>query len=203
MILLMVHFTAESSYSLSFHKYKRRRISWPVECVAERPTRNCSENSNEPIAAMTAGNCLTDWAAIRRTLVRAANSERENWSCLCVPYRLSTPFEAVGVLLMLVATMFALVGHFNSDHKTLVACGLYILGGKQCSPLSVPLYNTIHSRIMWLLLLLLVLLLLLLLLFTVSLLPTVSVGKQSDRLISIVTGDPRFDTRLQICSMVR
>jgi hypothetical protein len=32
---------------------------------------------------------------------------------------------------MLVATMFALVGHFNSDHKTLVACGLYILGGKQ------------------------------------------------------------------------
>ncbi|XP_021937039.1 uncharacterized protein LOC110838291 [Zootermopsis nevadensis] len=43
--------------------------------------------------------------------------------------RLSTPFEAVGVLLMLVATMFALMGHFNSDHKTLVACGLYILGG--------------------------------------------------------------------------
>jgi hypothetical protein len=48
------------------------------------------------------------------------------------------PFEAVGVLLMLVATMFALMGHFNSDHKTLVACGLYILGGKQCSvPYSV------------------------------------------------------------------
>jgi hypothetical protein len=43
------------------------------------------------------------------------------------------PFEAVGVLLMLVATMFALMGHFNSDHKTLVACGLYILGGKLCS----------------------------------------------------------------------
>ncbi|XP_069694738.1 uncharacterized protein [Periplaneta americana] len=43
--------------------------------------------------------------------------------------RLSTPFEAVSVLLMLVATMFALMGHFNSDHKTLVACGLYILGG--------------------------------------------------------------------------
>jgi hypothetical protein len=43
------------------------------------------------------------------------------------------PFEAVGVLLMLVATMFALMGHFNSDHKTLVACGLYILGGKQRS----------------------------------------------------------------------
>jgi hypothetical protein len=43
------------------------------------------------------------------------------------------PFEAVGVLLMLMATMFALMGHFNSDHKTLVACGLYILGGKLCS----------------------------------------------------------------------
>jgi hypothetical protein len=52
------------------------------------------------------------------------------------------PFEAVGVLLMLVATMFALVGHFNSDHKTLVACGLYILGGKQCSvPYSVPCFT--------------------------------------------------------------
>jgi hypothetical protein len=55
--------------------------------------------------------------------------------CLCVICRLSTPFEAVGVLLMLVATLFALMGHFNSDHKTLIACGLYILGGEQHSKL--------------------------------------------------------------------
>jgi hypothetical protein len=39
---------------------------------------------------------------------------------------------------MLVATMFALVGHFNGDNKTLVACGLYILGGKLYSPLYIP-----------------------------------------------------------------
>lgn len=39
------------------------------------------------------------------------------------------PFEAVSVILMLLATMFALIGHCNSDHKTLVACGLYTLGG--------------------------------------------------------------------------
>jgi hypothetical protein len=65
---------------------------------------------------------------------------------VCVPYRLSTPFEAVGVLLMLVATMFALVGHFNSDNKTLVACGLYILGGKQYSPLYIRIYHVLHSR---------------------------------------------------------
>ncbi|XP_075231717.1 uncharacterized protein LOC142330377 [Lycorma delicatula] len=43
--------------------------------------------------------------------------------------RLSTPFEAVSVVLMLFATMFALIGHCNADHKTLVACGLYTLGG--------------------------------------------------------------------------
>jgi hypothetical protein len=52
----------------------------------------------------------------------------------------------VGVLLMLVATMFALVGHFNSDSKTLVACGLYILGGKQYSPLYIRIYHVVHSR---------------------------------------------------------
>jgi len=45
------------------------------------------------------------------------------------------------VLLMLVATLFALVGHFNSDNKTLVACGLYILGGKQYSPLYFRIYH--------------------------------------------------------------
>jgi hypothetical protein len=65
---------------------------------------------------------------------------------VCVLYRLSTPFEAVGVLLMLVATMFALVGHFNSDNKTLVACGLYILGGKQYSQLNIRLYHVVHAR---------------------------------------------------------
>ncbi|KAJ4446151.1 hypothetical protein ANN_12844 [Periplaneta americana] len=54
------------------------------------------------------------------------------WFCL-----LSTPFEAVSVLLMLVATMFALMGHFNSDHKTLVACGLYILGAERNSSLLI------------------------------------------------------------------
>lgn len=45
-------------------------------------------------------------------------------------YRISTPFEAVSVILMLFATMFALIGHCNADHKTLVACGLYTLGGE-------------------------------------------------------------------------
>lgn len=192
----MVRFSAVSCYFLSFHNHKRWRISWPVECLPERPTRNLSEHSNEPLAAIAAGNCLTDWESIRKTLTHATNSEWENWSCLCVPYRLSTPFEAVGVLLMLVATMFALVGHFNGDSKTLVACGLYILGGKQYSPLYIRMHHIVHSGGMWLLLLLLVLLLLSLLLFIASLLPTVSVGKQSDRWMSIVTGDIWLETRL-------
>jgi hypothetical protein len=49
---------------------------------------------------------------------------------------------------MLVATLFALMGHFNSDNKTLVACGLYILGGKQYSPLYIHIYeyHVLHSR---------------------------------------------------------
>jgi hypothetical protein len=45
-----------------------------------------------------------------------------------------------------VATLFALVGHFNSDNKTLVACGLYILGGKQYSPLYICIYH-VYIRI--------------------------------------------------------
>lgn len=39
------------------------------------------------------------------------------------------PFGAVAVVLTLLATLFAVVGHCNSDQKTLVACGLYTLGG--------------------------------------------------------------------------
>lgn len=41
------------------------------------------------------------------------------------------PFGAVAVALTLLATLFAVVGHCNSDQKTLVACGLYTLGGMQ------------------------------------------------------------------------
>ncbi|XP_046986246.1 voltage-dependent calcium channel gamma-7 subunit-like [Schistocerca americana] len=43
--------------------------------------------------------------------------------------RLSMPFEAVGLLLILIATLFAVMGHCSCDHKMLIACGLYILGG--------------------------------------------------------------------------
>jgi hypothetical protein len=40
------------------------------------------------------------------------------------------PFGGLAAILMILATLFALAGHFNSDHKTLVACWLYILAGQ-------------------------------------------------------------------------
>ncbi|KAK9509048.1 hypothetical protein O3M35_006455 [Rhynocoris fuscipes] len=40
------------------------------------------------------------------------------------------PFAAVAVLLLLLATLAALIGHCNNDHKTLIACALYTLAGK-------------------------------------------------------------------------
>ncbi|CAH1398373.1 unnamed protein product [Nezara viridula] len=40
------------------------------------------------------------------------------------------PFAAVAVLLLLMATLAALIGHCNNDHKTLIACALYTLAGK-------------------------------------------------------------------------
>ncbi|KAI5697988.1 hypothetical protein M8J75_000126 [Diaphorina citri] len=43
--------------------------------------------------------------------------------------RLSMPFEGVSVVLLVLATLFALIGHCNGDHKTLIACTLYTLGG--------------------------------------------------------------------------
>ncbi|XP_059472772.1 uncharacterized protein LOC132195066 isoform X2 [Neocloeon triangulifer] len=43
--------------------------------------------------------------------------------------RWSMPFGGTAVVLMLLATLFALAGHFNGDHKTLLACWLYILAG--------------------------------------------------------------------------
>uniref|UniRef100_A0A8D8UX95 Voltage-dependent calcium channel gamma-5 subunit n=1 Tax=Cacopsylla melanoneura TaxID=428564 RepID=A0A8D8UX95_9HEMI len=43
--------------------------------------------------------------------------------------RLTMPFEGVSIALMVLATLFGLIGHCNGDHKTLIACTLYTLGG--------------------------------------------------------------------------
>ncbi|CAH0769842.1 unnamed protein product [Bemisia tabaci] len=43
--------------------------------------------------------------------------------------RLSTPFEGLSLALMILATFYAVIGHCNSDKKTLVACALYTLAG--------------------------------------------------------------------------
>ncbi|XP_071445454.1 voltage-dependent calcium channel gamma-8 subunit-like [Hetaerina americana] len=43
--------------------------------------------------------------------------------------RISTPLEGAGLALLLSATLCALLGHCSNDHRTLVACGLFILGG--------------------------------------------------------------------------
>lgn len=40
------------------------------------------------------------------------------------------PFAAMSLVLSLVASLYALMGHCNTDHKTLAACGLYTLAGK-------------------------------------------------------------------------
>lgn len=40
------------------------------------------------------------------------------------------PLVVLAVSLLSLATLFAMVGHCNSDLKTLVACGLYTLGGE-------------------------------------------------------------------------
>ncbi|XP_014616333.1 PREDICTED: uncharacterized protein LOC106793703 isoform X1 [Polistes canadensis] len=43
--------------------------------------------------------------------------------------RISAPFQVIAVVLILAGTIFALIGHCYSDHRTLVACGLFLLGG--------------------------------------------------------------------------
>ncbi|XP_019696486.2 uncharacterized protein LOC105182170 isoform X1 [Harpegnathos saltator] len=43
--------------------------------------------------------------------------------------RISAPFQVAAVILILAATVSALIGHCNSDHRTLVACGLFLLSG--------------------------------------------------------------------------
>ncbi|XP_058797694.1 uncharacterized protein LOC131667935 [Phymastichus coffea] len=43
--------------------------------------------------------------------------------------RISTPFQVAAAALILAGTISALIGHCCSDHRTLVACGLYLLGG--------------------------------------------------------------------------
>ncbi|XP_066584330.1 uncharacterized protein [Prorops nasuta] len=46
-----------------------------------------------------------------------------------VELRISAPFQVVAVTLILAGTISALIGHCYSDHRTLVACGLFLLGG--------------------------------------------------------------------------
>lgn len=43
--------------------------------------------------------------------------------------RISAPFQVAAVILILAATVSALIGHCYSDHRTLVACGLFLLSG--------------------------------------------------------------------------
>ncbi|XP_018313747.1 uncharacterized protein [Mycetomoellerius zeteki] len=43
--------------------------------------------------------------------------------------RISAPFQVVAAILILAATVSAMIGHCYSDHRTLVACGLFLLSG--------------------------------------------------------------------------
>ncbi|XP_012217585.1 uncharacterized protein [Linepithema humile] len=43
--------------------------------------------------------------------------------------RLSAPFQVVAAILILAATVSALIGHCYSDQRTLIACGLFLLSG--------------------------------------------------------------------------
>ncbi|EZA62661.1 Voltage-dependent calcium channel gamma-5 subunit [Ooceraea biroi] len=43
--------------------------------------------------------------------------------------RISAPFQVVAAILILAATVSALIGHCYSDHRSLVACGLFLLSG--------------------------------------------------------------------------
>ncbi|KAF7405800.1 hypothetical protein HZH68_005169 [Vespula germanica] len=61
-----------------------------------------------------------------------------------IDYGISAPFQVIAVVLILAGTIFALIGHCYSDHRTLVACGLFLLGdtlsrrvrSQQCNPQS-------------------------------------------------------------------
>ncbi|XP_044016521.1 uncharacterized protein LOC122857995 isoform X2 [Aphidius gifuensis] len=43
--------------------------------------------------------------------------------------RISAPFQIAAVVLISLGTFFAMIGHCYGDHKTIIACGLYLLGG--------------------------------------------------------------------------
>lgn len=52
------------------------------------------------------------------------------------------PLVVLAVSLLSLATLFAMVGHCNSDLKTLVACGLYTLGGECTAIVFYKPWNT-------------------------------------------------------------
>lgn len=60
----------------------------------------------------------------------SASSSLMTRKCLPRCFRISAPFQVVAAVLIFAATVSALIGHCYSDHRTLVACGLFLLSGK-------------------------------------------------------------------------
>lgn len=56
------------------------------------------------------------------------------------------PFAAMSLVLSLVASLYALMGHCNTDHKTLAACGLYTLAGELSRHAYVEVVGSEHFK---------------------------------------------------------
>ncbi|XP_073995908.1 voltage-dependent calcium channel gamma-5 subunit-like isoform X2 [Rhodnius prolixus] len=71
----------------------------------------------------------SSWDELKHSDIGVMWSPLEFTPSIITRMRVSMPFAAVAVLLLLMATLAALIGHCNNDHKTLIACALYTLAG--------------------------------------------------------------------------
>ncbi|XP_024083658.1 uncharacterized protein LOC112127264 isoform X2 [Cimex lectularius] len=71
----------------------------------------------------------SSWDEVKHTDIGVNWSPLEFTPSIITRMRVSMPFAAVAVILLLMATLAALIGHCNNDHKTLIACALYTLAG--------------------------------------------------------------------------
>ncbi|XP_046663445.1 voltage-dependent calcium channel gamma-5 subunit-like [Homalodisca vitripennis] len=71
----------------------------------------------------------SSWPEVKETDLGISWSSLEFTPSFVTKMRYAMPLVALALALLMLATLFALLGHCHADLKTLVACGLYTIGG--------------------------------------------------------------------------
>ncbi|KAK0162237.1 hypothetical protein PV327_008589 [Microctonus hyperodae] len=61
---------------------------------------------------------------------------------------ISAPFQVAAVALILAGTFSAMIGHCYADHKTVIACGLFLLGACSAKRIGIEMDKKVEKSIL-------------------------------------------------------